>query len=111
MAVSFRSDRATMTDYLIGRGLTAAQVAGLDDGPFEHGDVLEYPGLCGSHGKPPAVAVPFPTTYSAAAGVALELDGRSIREHTPRPADHLPTRPRPHRADPGRRGRGLGWPA
>ncbi|MFJ1753431.1 hypothetical protein [Kitasatospora sp. NPDC088134] len=83
VAISFRSDRATMTDYLIQRGLTAAAVADLADGPYVHSAALEYPGLCGDLEKPPTVDVPFPTVYSASASVSVETEGRSIREHTP----------------------------
>ncbi|RKE17149.1 hypothetical protein BX266_0401 [Streptomyces sp. TLI_171] len=82
LAVAFRSTGIAMTGFLAGHGLTAAQVEGLDDGPYEHGDVMEYRGLCGATGKAPAVSVPVTTDAGETVQVAVEMDGRSIRANT-----------------------------
>ncbi|MFF0393379.1 hypothetical protein ACFYS8_32475 [Kitasatospora sp. NPDC004615] len=83
VAVALRSTRAAMTDYLQQHGLTADQLAHLDDSAYPHGDVADYAGLCGNTAKVPAVSVPLkPVTSTESARVAVELDGRAIRENT-----------------------------
>ncbi len=81
LAVALHSTRDAMTDYLKQHGLTADQVAKLDDGPYEHGDVADYRGLCGNTAEIPAIRVPVPPGTGQAA-VVVEMDGRAIREHT-----------------------------
>ncbi|MFF2045319.1 hypothetical protein ACFVVX_33380 [Kitasatospora sp. NPDC058170] len=79
LAVTFRSTRQAMNDYLT--GLEPGVLDHIDEGPFTAGDVTDVPGLCGST-HPSGVLVPQRSATGQAFGVAVEVDRHAIRGTT-----------------------------